>query len=287
MTELAQHAVFGLATGAFLLLAAVGFSLVRQVEGFLNIAHAQLISFGAYATWMMNVSLEMPVVLSSVVAVALTSLLALVQARFFYHPIHAYGPDILLITSVGVAFAIQGLIEMFAPPGTSLFAIANPQPFHLGEVRINQYQVGVVVAALTTTIGLYLGFTRTRIGRQIRAVSVDRQLAQSRGVSLTTTSRAVWLASGITAGMAGVALGLLGTLTTDIAFNQILLIVAVSIFAGFGSLLALLAAALVTGLAMDLSILWIPGAYRSAVPFVIIILVLLLRPRRAAGVAIA
>lgn len=126
MTELAQHAVFGLATGAFLLLAAVGFSLVRQVEGFLNIAHAQLISFGAYATWMMNVSLGMPVVLSSMLAVALTSLLALVQARLFYHPIHAYGPDILLITSVGVAFAIQGLIEMFAPPGTSLFADREP-----------------------------------------------------------------------------------------------------------------------------------------------------------------
>jgi neutral amino acid transport system permease protein len=276
-----------MATGSFLLLAAVGFSLVRQVEGFLNIAHAQLISFGAYATWVMNVNLGMHVVPASVIAVALTALLALVQARFFFHPIHDYGPDILLITSVGVAFAIQGLIEMFVDPGTSLFAIANPQPFHIGSVRINQYQAGVFIAALLTTIGLYFGFTRTRIGRQIRAVSADRQLAQSRGVSLTSTSRVVWLAAGTTAGMAGVALGLLGTLTTDIAFNQILLIVAVSIFAGFGSLLALLAAALATGLAMDLSILWIPGAYRSAIPFAIIILVLLFRPRRAGAGAIA
>jgi branched-chain amino acid transport system permease protein len=287
MTELAQHAVFGLATGAFLLLAALGFSLVRQVEGFLNIAHAQLISFGAYATWAMNVTLDMHIVLSAAIGIVLTALLALVQARFFYHPIHAYGPDILLITSVGVAFAIQGLIEMFADPGTSLFALANPEPFVFGSVRINQYQAGVVFAALAITIALFLGFSRTRIGRQIRAVSVDRQLAQSRGVSLATTSRAVWLAAGVTAGMAGVALGLLGTLTTDIAFQQILLIVAVSIFAGFGSLLSLLAAALVTGLAMDISIIWIPGAYRSAIPFVIIILVLLFRPRRAAGTAVA
>lgn len=287
VTELAQHVVFGLATGAFLLLASVGFSLVRQVEGFLNIAHAQLISFGAYATWMMNVRLDLPIVLSAVIAVVLTAILGLIQARLFFHPIHAFGPDILLITSVGVAFAIQGLIEMFADPGTSLFALANPEPFTIGSIRVNQYQAGVFVAALATTLTMYLLFTRTRTGRQIRAVSVDRQLAQSRGVSLARTSRSVWLASGATAGMAGVALGLLGTLTTDIAFAQILLIVAVSIFAGFGSLLYLLVAALVTGLAMDISILWIPGTYRSAVPFVIIILVLLLRPQRAAGMVAA
>jgi branched-chain amino acid transport system permease protein len=287
VAELAQHTVFGLATGAFLLLAALGFSLVRQVEGFLNIAHAQLISFSAYATWAMNVSFDLHIIPSALIGIAMTALLALVQARFLYDPIHAYGPDILLITSVGVAFATQGVIEMLADPGTSLFAIANPEPFHIGAVRINQYQAGVAFAALAMTIALYVGFSRTRIGRQIRAVSVDRQLAQSRGISLAATSRAVWLAAGVTAGMAGVALGLLGTLTTDIAFQQILLIVAVSIFAGFGSLISLLAAALLTGLAMDISIIWIPGAYRSAIPFVIIILVLLLRPRRAAGAAVA
>lgn len=287
MGRLAQHVVFGLATGAFLLLSAVGFSLVRQVEGFLNIAHAQLISFGAYATWMMNVSLGLPIALSALTAIVLTSLLGLAQARFFYHPIHSYGPDILLITSVGVAFAIQGLIEMFADPGTSLFALANPQPFTIGTVRVNPYQAGVFLAALVTTVALYLLFTRTRIGRQIRAVSVDRQLAQSRGVSLTTTSRAVWLTAGATAGMAGVSLGLLGTLTTDIAFGQILLIVTVSIFAGFGSLLNLLMAAFVTGLAMDISIIWIPATYRTAVPFVIIILVFLLRRHPNIGVATA
>ena len=287
LSELAQHVVFGLATGAFLLLAAVGFSLVRQVEGFLNIAHAQLISFGAYATWMLNVTFGMGVVAAAVIGVLLTVVLSLLQARLFYHPIHSYGPDILLITSVGVAFATQGVIEMFVDPGTSLLALANPEPFVVGTVRINPYQAGVVVAALAITLGLYMVFSRTRIGRQIRAVSVDRQLAQSRGVSLTVTSRAVWVAAGATAGMAGVALGLLGTLTTDIAFSQILLIVAVSIFAGFGSLMALLAAALVTGLAMDVSILWIPTAYRSAIPFAIIILVLVFRTRRAGSLAVA
>jgi len=287
LAELAQHVVFGLATGAFLLLASVGFSLVRQVEGFLNIGHAQLISFGAYATWMLNVKFGVGIVAAAAIAIVLTTLLSLLQARLFYHPIHGYGPDILLITSVGVAFATQGLIEMFVDPGTSLFALANPQPFHLGSVRVNPYQAGVVVAALAITLALYLVFARTRIGRQVRAVSVDRQLAQSRGVSLAVTSRAVWAVAGTTAGMAGVALGLLGTLTTDIAFSQILLIVAVSIFAGFGSLINLLMAALVTGLAMDVSIIWIPTAYRSAIPFAIIILVLLFRTRRAGSLAAA
>lgn len=279
MTEVLQHLAFGIATGGFLLLASIGFSLTRRVEGFLNIAHAQYISFGAYATWLFNVELELPIVLAGLLAVVATALLALVAANVLYRPIREYGPAILLITSVGVAFAVQGAIEITAPTGTSLLDVPNPTPIRLGDIRINPYQALALALALVVVVVMHVLFTRTRTGRQITAVSVDRQLAQSRGVSLVSTSRAVWLVSGATAGMAGVALGLVGTLTTDLAFQQVLLIFAVSIFAGFGSLLTLVAAALLTGVAMDLSILWLPSAYRSAIPFVIIIVVLLVRPQ--------
>lgn len=279
MTDVLQHLVFGVATGGFLLLAAIGFSLVRKVEGFLNIAHAQFISFGAYAAWWWNSEAGLHIVPSAAIAVVATAVLALLVARFLYRPIHDYGDAILLITSVGVAFAIQGLIEMFVPTGTSLLDIGNPTPLHFADLRMNPFQALALVIALVVVVAMHLLFTRTRIGRQIRAVSVDRQLAQSRGISLIGTSRAVWLTAGATAGMAGVALGLIGTLTTDLAFQQVILIFAVSIFAGFGSLLSLLAAALLTGAAMDLSILWLPSSYRNAIPFVIIIFVLLVRPQ--------
>ncbi len=278
MTEVLQHIAFGVATGGFLLLASIGFSLTRRVEGFLNIAHAQYISFGAYTTWMFNVELDLPIVLAGVLAVIATAVLALVAAIVVYRPIQDYGPAILLITSVGVAFAVQGLIEIAAPTGTSLLDIANPTPIRFGDIRVNPYQVLALGLALLVVLAMHVTFTRTRTGRQITAVSVDRQLAQSRGVSLVSTSRAVWLASGATAGMAGVALGLVGTLTTDLAFQQVLLIFAVTVFAGFGSLLTLVAAALLTGIAMDLSIVWLPSPYRSAIPFIIIIIVLLVRP---------
>jgi branched-chain amino acid transport system permease protein len=287
VTELFQHVVFGLATGGFLLLASLGFSLVRRVEGFLNIAHAQFISFGAYTAWLFNSRYGWNLLAAGALAVVATALLALIVSNLVYRPIHDYGETILLITSIGVAFAIQGVIEIAAPPGTSVLDVGNPEALHVGDVRINPFGLLAFVIAMVVVAGMHVLFTRTRIGRQIRAVSVDRLLAQSRGVSLLTTSRAVWLTAGATAGMAGVALGLVGTLTTDLAFQQVLLIFAVAIFAGFGSLLSLLAAALFTGLAMDLSIIWLPGSYRSAIPFLIIIVVLLVRPQGLARGAAA
>jgi neutral amino acid transport system permease protein len=114
-------------------------------------------------------------------------------------------------------------------------------------------------------------------------MSINRDLAASRGVDITAASRATWLVTGMLAGLGGVALGVLGTLTTDIAFDQILVILAVAIVAGLGSLYGVILAAFIVGLAMDLSQLFLPGGYRPVIAFAIVIVVLLVRPQGVAG----
>jgi neutral amino acid transport system permease protein len=167
--------------------------------------------------------------------------------------------------------------------GIRSFEIPRLDALPIGGVLVAPYRIVLLGIAAVITIGVALFLTKTRTGKSIRAMSINRDLAASRGVDITAASRATWLVTGMLAGLGGVALGVLGTLTTDIAFDQILVILAVAIVAGLGSLYGVILAAFIVGLAMDLSQLFLPGGYRPVIAFAIVIVVLLVRPQGVAG----
>jgi branched-chain amino acid transport system permease protein len=273
-----QLVVFGVVTGSFLLLATIGFSLTRRVEGFLNIAHAQYMAVAAFVTWFLNFNLGWHFLAAAGTAVVVTAVLGLATARIFYDPLKARGPLVLLITSVGIVFVLQGLIDAVFGGGTRVFSIPRPVSINLGSIRITNYQIAVIALAAFASVGLAMFFTRTRTGLSIRAMAINRELAASRGVNIVAASRATWLVASGLAAVAGIVLGILGTLTPELAFDQFLVILAVAILAGLGSFYSVIAAALLIGLAMDLSLLVLPGGWRSMVAFVIVIGVLVFRP---------
>jgi len=281
--RVAQLLILGLGTGAFLLIATLGFALIRRVEGFLNIAHVELMSLGAFTTWFFNVTLGLHFVLAAIIAVVVTALVALVIARLIYDPIKHLGPTILLISSVGVAFLLHGITAALVGVGIRSFQIPRLEAWSLGGILVTPYRMVLLILAAAVSVSLALFLNKTRTGKSIRAMAINRELAGSRGINVTRTSRATWLVSGVLAGLGGVALGVLGTLTTDIAFQQILVILAVAIVAGLGSLYGVIAAAFIVAFAMDLSLLILPGGYRPVIAFAIVIVVLLIRPQGVAG----
>jgi len=141
----------------------------------------------------------------------------------------------------------------------------------------------VVVLAAIVSVSLALFLNKTRTGLAIRAMSVNPALAASRGINVKKTSRATWLLSSGLAGLAGVMLAVISTLSTDIAFQQILQILAVAILAGLGSLFTVILSGLIIGMAMDMSVYWIPAGYRPLIAFSVVIVVLLFRPEGLAG----
>jgi len=278
-----QLIVLGFGTGAFLLIATLGFALVRRVEGFLNIAHAELMSVAAFVTWYLNAGLGWHFVLAAAVAVVVTAFIALGIARLIYDPIKHLGPPILLISSVGVAFLLHGITSAVIGVGIRSFQIPRLDAWSVGGVLVTPYRIVLLVLAALVAVGLALFLNKTRTGKSIRAMAINKELAGSRGINVTAASRATWLLAGVLAGLGGVALGVLGTLTTDIAFQQILVILAVAIVAGLGSLYGVIAAAFIVAFAMDLSLLILPGGYRPVIAFAIVIVVLLVRPQGVAG----
>lgn len=279
----AQFFVTGIVTGCFLIVATIGFSLTRRVEGFLNIAHAELIGVSAFTTWGLNVLLGWNFVFSAVIAILFTALVGLAAGRLVYEPMRNRGPAVLLIASVGVANVIAGVVSGLIGTGIRTFDIPLATSYKFFGVRITDYQMILVVFAALSVVSIALFLNKTRIGLAIRAMAADPVLASSRGIDIRQTSRAAWLLASALAGLAGVMLGLISTLSTDIAFGQILQIIAVAILAGLGSLYTVIVAGLIVGLAMDMSVLWIPAGYRPLIAFALVILVLMVRPEGLAG----
>ena len=284
---LLQFFVSGIATGCFLILATIGFALTRRVEGFLNIAHAELLGVSAFTTWWLNAQVGLHVIAAGAVAICFTAAIGLLIARVVYDPLRNRGPAVLLITSTGVAIVIGGVLDGLIGTGIRTLQIGLAHRFEIAGIRVTSYQLIMVGLAAATSISLAVFLNRTRTGLAIRAMSANPALAASRGVNLRTTSRATWVLSSGLAGVAGVMLAVVATLTTDLAFAQILQILAVAILAGLGSLYAVILSGLLIGVAMDVSAYWIPAGYRPLVAFAVVIIVLLFRPAGLAGVRTA
>jgi neutral amino acid transport system permease protein len=282
---LAQYALTGVVTGCFLILATIGFSLTRQVEGFLNIAHAEMLGVSAFITWGLNAVAGWPFIPAAAAAVVATALIGLGIGRLVYDPMRRLGPAVLLITSVGVAYVIAGVMHAIIGTGIRSLDVPLATTYKAFGLRITDYQMAVVALAALTGISLALFMNRTRTGLAIRAMSANPELAASRGIDVRQTSRATWLLSSGLAGLAGVMLALIATLSTDIAFNQILQILAVAILAGLGSLYSVIVAGLIVGIAMDVSVYFIPAGYRPLIAFLVVILALLVRPEGLSGKA--
>lgn len=283
MSSFVQLAALGVAQGAFLLVAALGFSLTRRVEGFLNIAHAQYLSVAAFVTYFLNNIVGTHFAVAAVAGVLGAVVVGFVIGKLVYEPIRHLGPAVALITSVGVVYMLEGIIEIIVGTGSVLVTLPRVPPVSVGPVTITLYQVLVVVAAAIVTLATVWILNRTKMGTAIRITALDRNLGASRGVDVKKAANASWLLSSALAGVAGVALAVLGALTTTKGFDQILIILAVALLAGLGSIAAISISAMTIGVAREVSLLWLPAGFRDIIAFGIVILVLVFLPNGISG----
>jgi len=215
---------------------------------------------------------------------AIAILLALLIDRLAYKPIRDRGGITLLITSIGVAFTLRYLI-LFIFGGsrrgvTDSGAIPTIDiPAIDGIVSLNLHEVSLVVVAVGLMAGLHLLLQRTKLGKAMRAMADNEDLAQITGIPTERIVTFTWI---IGAGLAGIAGYMFviwnGTLHWFQGWILLLPIFAAVILGGIGSIYGAILGGLVIGLTMSLSIMWLPGGLTRAAAFLIMIVVLLVRP---------
>jgi branched-chain amino acid transport system permease protein len=152
-------------------------------------------------------------------------------------------------------------------------------------VRIMPDQVLVLGLTGVLVVGMWLFLTMTRAGLAMRAVAESPTLSEVSGIDVRSVTRWTWILSGALAAMAGVFFGLTVQLRPEMGFNLLLPLFAAAILGGAGSVFGAVVGGLIVGLAENLSVLVISPGYKMAVPFILMLVLLYIRPHGLFGKA--
>lgn len=278
MTDVLQVVIYGLVLGSVIALGAMGVSLLYGILRFAHFAHGDLMTLGAYLALPAVTRLGLPVPLAMLVGMGGTVGVALLVDRALYRPLRRAAPVILLIASVGVALAVRSVVQLVWGPAIQTYYQGIQFPYLWLGLRVKPTWLVIAGTAAALAVLAHLFLTRTRLGKAMRAMADNPDLARVTGIETERVVAWTWVMGGGLAAGAGVLLGLDTRLLPTMGWNLLLPVFAGAILGGLGSPYGALAGGLVIGVAQELSTLALPAAYKTAVSFVVMILLLLLRP---------
>lgn len=291
MHQLAQLTLNGLITGTILAITGVGASLVFGIQRVANFAHGEYLTFAAYAGFLLNVGFGQNLVVATVGAMIATALLAVGIHFTVLRPLRGRGLVAMSLITVGLALMLRDLIFLVAGAQIRQYGIDQTAVFDLGLVRISPGQVVAIAITIIIAPAVALLLSRTPIGKSMRAVADNRDLAAISGIDVDRIGAYVWLLAGALAGLGGVMLAVVqGTFDPNLGFQVLLLIFTTVVLGGIGSAYGALVAGLVLGLVMELST-WsiflggLEARFKPVLAFAVLIVLLLFRPQGLFGKA--
>ncbi|MGA0597990.1 branched-chain amino acid ABC transporter permease [Enterovirga sp. CN4-39] len=278
----AQLAVNGVVQGLVVGLAALAITLVFGIARFPNAATGDAMTLGAYSGLLAQRATGSLAVggAASILAAAAVLLLAYVTV---FRRLAGRSVVALLVASIGVGFVIRAVLGVAFGHSQMVFQLPLARPYVIGGLRITPLDLqlaGIAVAALAVAFAiLYL----TPIGRQMRAVADDADLARASGIRPDRVMLAMWALAGAAAGVGGLMLGIKAIVSPEIGWELLLPAFAAAILGGIGSPIGAVLAGLVLGVAQEVSTPFVGFTYKIALSFVVMLAVLLVRPRGLLG----
>lgn len=298
-----QSLLDGILTGAIISLGAIGLTMVMHILRFANFAYAEILAIGAYVALVADklfsalvpvfdaalapTTLSVSLLLALVVAMGVAGVSAVVIDKLIFARIRARADALSMVfASFGVALILRNVIALVFGHHPQLYsqdiAIARVLSFD-PLILIKPDQVFVLGAALVLMAAFHLVLTRTTFGYALRAVAENPALAQVSGVNLKRMIVAVWMIGGALSAAAGVFYTLTNQLTPMLGHTFLLPVFAATIVGGIGSVYGAVLGGFIVGIASGLSLMVLPSGYTPAMPFLLILAVLLVRPHGLFG----
>jgi branched-chain amino acid transport system permease protein len=283
MSYFLQQLVNGVALGSVYALLALGVTLVWGVLNVLNFAHGQLVTWGAFASGAALLN-GIPVVPSIAIGMLAAALLAVVIERVVLGPLQRRAPGdefAPVVATIGVALLLQTLIKVLTGSELRRFQAGGfPNgTLEIAGVGLSKLQLVVLATTLVVMVVLGLWLTRTRLGRELRAVAYSREVAELLGVNSRVVFATAFAISGALAALAGtfvVAQTRLVSFSTGDAL--LTLTFAAVVVGGMGSVTGAVAGGLLLGIGQVLISAYTSSSFDDAFPYLLMALVLLIRP---------
>lgn len=282
-----QHLINGIYIGAIYAIIALGYTMVYGIAKMLNFAHGDVIMVGAYMSYTVMGSLGLPVIPSILIAMLICTALGVLIEDIAYKPLRGTSSLAVLITAIGVSYFLQNLAQLIWGPAEIAYkSVVAAAPLELfdGQLRISAEVIVTLAVSVIIMVGLTLFVNKTKTGKAMRAVSEDREAAQLMGINVNRTISVTFAIGSALAAVAGVLLcskvqsvwPTVGSMPGIRAFTA-------AVFGGIGSIPGAMLGGMLLGLIETLGGAFISTQFSDAIVFMVLIVVLLLKPAGLLG----
>jgi branched-chain amino acid transport system permease protein len=282
MSEVLQFVITGITVGMVYSLIALGFVLIWKSSGVANLALGQLVLLFSWFTFAMLVQVGFPIWLGFPLVILFALGLGWIIERFILRPLIAQPILSLITVTLGLAYFIQGAVSFIWPKSVAALPHLFPEePVHIGTAVVSQEYLWAAGISILLFIFLSLYFRYNKTGMVMRATADDQMAVQACGIPATKIFSISWMLAGVLAAVGGILISSIGGITFGLVETG-LKAFSVVILGGLDSFLGAIIAGPIIGLAESLGggyltpLTW-PGV-REIIPFIIIIIVMFVRP---------
>jgi branched-chain amino acid transport system permease protein len=280
-------AVQGIRFGLIIAMCAIGLSLIFGTTGLVNFAHGEMVTFGALVAYFFNVTVGWHLYVAAPLAILVAIAAGAGIDRGLWRPLRERGTSLIamLVVSIGLSILLRYIFNFQFGGLTRTYAQFTLQRdrIELGPVSIVPRDLVGMIISIVALVAVALFLQRTRMGKATRAVSDNRDLAESSGINVNRVITFVWAAGAGLAALGGILQGLSEQVSWQMGFQLLLLMFAGVTLGGLGTAYGALVGSMVVGVVMELSTLWIPSEFKTVTALAILIVILLVRPQGILG----
>ena len=285
--SLLQYLINGISIGSVYAIIALGYTMVYGIAKMLNFAHGDVIMVGAYISFCVTNYLGLPAIVSVVAAMAVCTLLGILIEGLAYKPLRGVPSLAVLITAIGVSYFLQNAAQLIwgsAPKNFS--SVVSMKPLHLfnNEVVITGEVIVTILASAVIMVALTLFTGKTKTGKAMRAVAEDRGAAQLMGINVNRTISTTFAIGSALAAIAGVLLcSTVPTLMPTTGSMPGIRAFTAAVFGGIGSIPGAMLGGVLLGIIETFSKAYLSTEFSDAIVFLVLIIVLLVKPAGLLG----
>jgi len=282
--QISQYLLSGLTTGSIYALIAIGFSVVHNSIGIVNLVQVQFVSLGGLMTITFLMFCGIPLILSIPLAILSVTIIGALFERVAIRPSKSQQAIILIFVTIGALIAMEGIgLLIWGPDPFVLPPFSGNEPIRIFRATIVPQNIWVLAITGTVVLILHIFFTRTILGKAMRAASYNRRAAALVGIGVNRMVLLSFAMAGGLGAIAGIIIAPITTTSYDIGFMLGLKGFAAAILGGYGSMFGCVVGGLLLGVMEAMGAGLVSSAYKDMIAFVILLLVLFIKPSGLLG----
>jgi neutral amino acid transport system permease protein len=281
-----QKVVLGISFGLIVAMMSIGLSLVFGTTELVNFAHAEMVTFGALVAYFFNQTIDLHLVPAAILAVIIGGVAGGLFDLSVWRPLRRRrtGLIAMMVVSIGLSILFRYLfLYQFGGRTRPYGDYFLQRAVDIGPVSVAPRDLWSIGIALSVLIAVGLLLQLTRLGKGMRAVADNPDLAASSGIDVDRVILAVWIGGGALAALGGVLLGLAEQVGFEMGFKQLLLVFAGVTLGGLGTAYGALVGGFIIGLVVQVSTVWVPPELNAVSALMVLIGILLVRPQGILG----